>query len=112
MCAGEPEEVLTGAVTTNFFQMIGVQPIIGRAFMAEEDTRGRDHVAILSHKLWRRRFSSDPGVVGRSIALNGEMYQVIGILPPDLAWNNRQTDVWMPARLAGDPGRSIGGLAV
>ncbi|HUJ24004.1 MAG TPA: ABC transporter permease [Bryobacteraceae bacterium] len=101
--AGEPEEVLAGAVSANFFQMIGVQPIIGRAFLPMEDKRGHDHVAILSHRLWRRRFGSDPATVGKSITLSGELHEVIGILPPDFAWNNRQTDVWVPYVF--DPGR-------
>lgn len=94
--AGEPEELLAGEVTTNFFQMIGVEPVLGRSFSPEEDRRGHDRVAILSHGLWRRRFASDTGVIGRSIVLNGESHQVIGILPRDFSWNNRRTDVWVP----------------
>ena len=94
--SGEPEELQAGAVTPNFFHLIGVRPIIGRDFLPGEATRGHDHFAILSHRLWRRRFGSDPGIVGRSIILNGELNQVIGVLPPDFKWNNRQTDVWLP----------------
>ena len=94
--AGDPEEVLAGAVSANFFQMIGVQPVIGRAFLPEEDKRGHDHVVVLSHRLWQRRFGGDRRIVGTTITLNGESHQVIGILPPDFAWNNRRTDVWVP----------------
>ena len=94
--SGEPEELLAGAVAANFFQMIGVQPVIGRAFLPEEDTRGREHVVILSHQMWRRRFDSSVGILGKSVTLNGEMYRVIGILPADFFWNNRRTDVWVP----------------
>jgi putative ABC transport system permease protein len=101
--AGEPEELPGGAVSANFFQMIGVQPIIGRSFLPGEDTRGRDRVAIVSHQLWRRRFGSNVGIVGKSITLSGELYQVIGILPPDFLWNNRRTDVWVLYVI--DPGR-------
>jgi len=100
---GEPEELLAAAVAANFFQMIGVQPVIGRAFLPAEDTRGRDHVVILSHQVWRRRFGANVGILGKSITLNGEMYQVIGILPADFSWNNRRTDVWLPYVL--DPNR-------
>ena len=96
--SGAPEDLLAGEVTANFFQMIGVKPVFGRSFSTEQNRRGKDHVAILSHSLWRRRFSSDRGVIGRSIVLNGESYQVIGILPRDFSWNNRQTDVWVPYR--------------
>jgi putative ABC transport system permease protein len=94
--AGEPQELVAGAVTANFFQRIGVRPIVGRAFLPGEDQRGREHVAILGHRLWRRRFGGDPHIVGKSIMLNGESHQVVGVLPPDFAWNNRRTDVWVP----------------
>lgn len=101
--AGEPEELFAGEVTADFFQMIGVEPVLGRSFSPQEDKRGHDRVAILSHGLWRRRFASDTGVIGRSIVLNGESHQVIGILPRDFSWNNRRTDVWVPYLL--DPNR-------
>src|SRR4029077_8831364 len=84
---GEPEKLLAGAVSANFFQMIGVQPVIGRAFLPSEKTRGRDHVVILSHPVWRRRFGANVGILGKSITLSGELYQVIGILPADFSWN-------------------------
>jgi len=101
--AGEPEELFAGEVTANFFQMIGVQPVLGRSFSPQEEQRGHDRVAILSHGLWRRRFASDTSVIGRSIVLNGESHQVIGILPRDFSWNNWRTDVWVPYLL--DPNR-------
>jgi putative ABC transport system permease protein len=100
---GEPEELPAGAVSANFFQMIGVQPVIGRAFLPAEDTRGRDHVVILSHQVWRRRFGANVRILGKSLTLNGEIYQVIGVLPADFSWNNRRTDVWVPFVL--DPNR-------
>ena len=103
--AGEPEELLAGEVTANFFQMIGVEPVRGRSFSPVQDKLGHDRVAILSHGLWRRRFASDTGVIGRSILLNGESHQVIGILPRDFSWNNRRTDVWVPYLL--DPNRDV-----
>ena len=107
--AGEPEELFAGEVTTSFFQMIGVQPMLGRSFSAEQDKRGHGHVTILSHELWRRRFASDTGLIGRRIVLNGESYQVIGILPRDFSWNNRRTDVWVPYRLDPGPEERIAG---
>jgi putative ABC transport system permease protein len=115
---GEPESLAAGAVSANFFQMIGVEPVIGRAFLPAEDTRGRDHVVILSHQVWRRRFGANVGILGKSLTLNGEMYQVIGVLPADFSWNNRRTDLWVPFVL--DPnrdyraarGRYMSGVAV
>ena len=91
---GKTEELVAGAVTPNFFQMIGVEPVMGRVFQTGEDSD--DHVVILSYRLWQRRFKSATGVVGRTITLAGEPYRVIGILPSDFTWNNRETDLWMP----------------
>src|SRR6266480_852270 len=65
---GEPEHLRGASVTANFFHVLGVEPGIGRGFSAEEDRPGGARVAILSHSLWRRRFSSDPAVLGRAIA--------------------------------------------
>jgi putative ABC transport system permease protein len=107
--AGEPEELFAGEVTANFFQMIGVEPVLGRSFSPEEDKRGHDRVAILSHGLWRRRFASDTGMIGRRIVLNGESHQVIGILPRDFSWNNRRTDVWVPYLLDSNRDERIAG---
>jgi putative ABC transport system permease protein len=101
--AGEPEELPAGAVSANFFQMIGVQPVIGRAFLPAEYTRGREHVVILSHQVWRRRFDANVRILGKSVTLNGEMYHVIGVLPADFSWNNRRTDVWVPYVFNPDP---------
>ena len=53
-------------------------------------------MAILSHELWRRRFAGDAGIVTKTITLNGEVHRVIGILPPDFAWNDCRADVWIP----------------
>jgi hypothetical protein len=100
--SGEPEELLAGAVTANFFQRIGVRPVMGRAFLAGEDRHGREHVVILSHQLWRRRFGGDAADLGRSITLGGDPRRVIGVLPPDFTWNNGRTDVWVPYA---NPGR-------
>ena len=94
--SGEPEQLVAAAVTADFFRMIGVEPIIGRDFQPRRDTRGRHRVVILSHELWQRRFASEASVVGKIILLDGESHRVIGVLPADFAWNNRQTDVWVP----------------
>ena len=79
--AGTPEQLQGEAVTWNLFSVIGVSPAIGRPFLAEEDRPGREHVVILSDSVWRARFAADPLIVGRSITLNGEPYEVIGVMP-------------------------------
>jgi predicted permease len=66
---------------TNLFSVLGVQPELGRAFLPDEGTTGHDHVAIITHDLWQRTFSSDPNVLGKTLRLNGTPLQVVGVLP-------------------------------
>ena len=79
---GEPERLQTMRVSANVFSLLGVQSRVGRTFAPEEDQPGRDHVVLLSDDLWRSRFNADPQVVGRTIALNDEPYEIVGVLPP------------------------------
>jgi putative ABC transport system permease protein len=81
-----PERVQGFLVSANFFEIIGVRPMLGRGFMPDEDQPGKDPVAILSYGLWQRRFGSDPNVVGKTIALNGVTRTVIGVLPQDVQY--------------------------
>jgi predicted permease len=92
---GESEAVSSAAVSANYFRVLGVSPELGRTFADGEDQPGRDHVVILKHDLWTRRFGSDPTVIGRVIRLNREDYTVIGVMPatfrllgftPDQLW--------------------------
>lgn len=76
------ERLVGVRVTWNYFRMLGAQPALGRDFRFEEDTPDQWHVVILSDRLWRRRFGADPTVLGRSLLMNGERYQVVGIMPP------------------------------
>jgi putative ABC transport system permease protein len=76
-----PERVQGFQVTSNFLDVLGVKPAIGRGFSADEDQPGKDAVAILSHGLWQRRFGSDRGLVNKTITLNGITRTVIGVMP-------------------------------
>ena len=78
---GEPERIFGARVSANLFSMLGVMPERGRPFLPEEDHPGRDHVVILSHDFWVRRFAGDPSAVGSSLILDGAKYQVVGIMP-------------------------------
>src|SRR5437867_3709466 len=78
---GGPEEARAGYTTTNLFDVLGVSPIHGRAFRAEEGNTGSNDVAILGHALWQRRFGGDPAVVGRALTVGGRSTRVIGVLP-------------------------------
>jgi putative ABC transport system permease protein len=79
----KPEQISGDYLTPGFLdQLIGDQPFMGRYFLPEEGTAGKDHVAIITHKLWQGYFASDPNIIGRQIHLNGELYTVIGVQPP------------------------------
>ena len=91
-----PAERLQGLqVTEDFFRVLGVAPVLGRAFTPEEMTTGRDHEVVLADALWRSRFGADPGIVGRSIRLGGEPYQVVGVMPPGFAYPG-DAALWTP----------------
>src|SRR2546430_6923335 len=68
-------------VSAEYFQVLGVRPALGRGFLREEDHGDGEHVAVLSHGLWIRRFGGDPGAVGRKVLMDGEAYTVIGVMP-------------------------------
>src|SRR5882724_12575584 len=98
---GEPERVSVTRVTANYFSILGVSPALGRAFAAGEDQSGSDRVVILSHRLWERRYGSDPKVVGATIRLNGESHTVIGVMPSGFVLPSFLTQMWTPLVLQG-----------
>jgi predicted permease len=91
-----PEQALGRGVTRNFFDVLGVQPVVGRPFTAEEDA-AKGKVVVLSYALWQRRFGGNPSVVGRSILMDGEATTVVGIMPSSFFFPDHQTDYWIPA---------------
>ncbi len=100
--SGEPLKLSGFAVSTNVFTVLGVEPFRGRAFAADESQPGHNHVVILGYGLWQRAFGGDPGVVGRKITLNGEAYDVIGIMPRSLRFPQiwgRNPEYWVPINL-------------
>ncbi len=97
---GNPERLQGCQVSWGFFDALGVRPAVGRSFVRDDETYGRHHVAIVSDALWKRRFGGDPALVGRSITIDGDPYQIIGIAPPRFAFPDG-SEVWAP--LAFDP---------
>jgi putative ABC transport system permease protein len=97
---GEPEQVVGLRVTTNFLSMLGARTILGRDFTAAEGAgQARYPVAVLSNGYWKRRFASDPRVIGRTFIMNSEPYTVIGVLAPDF-YHPLPTDLYVPWPLA------------
>ncbi|MFL6333872.1 MAG: ABC transporter permease [Pyrinomonadaceae bacterium] len=78
---GEPAELSGSRVSEGYFGVLGVRPVLGRAFLAEEYEPGKGQVVMLGQGLWRRRFGSDPNVVGKTIRLDGNAYTVVGVMP-------------------------------
>ncbi|HEV8581937.1 MAG TPA: ABC transporter permease [Thermoanaerobaculia bacterium] len=94
---GEAAERALGArVTGSFFDVFGVSPAIGRVFRADEDQPGREQVVVLSHRLWSRRFGSDPAIVGRDVRLNSQPYTVLGVMPPEFDLTDTSEELWVP----------------
>ncbi len=93
---GEPERVDGQRVSASLFQLLGVAPQLGRAFVAEEDQSGANRVVILSHALWERRFGSDPAIIGRAINLDGQSFTVVGVMPGNFQFPKRTDQLWVP----------------
>ena len=91
---GEPIQVLGGNVTANYFEFLGIRPILGRNFLPEEEMK--TDVALVTESFWRKRLSSDPAVLGRSLALNGVSTTVVGVLPNlPISWFGRDAEVFI-----------------
>jgi putative ABC transport system permease protein len=91
----EPERIAGSSVTWNTFPMIGVEPLLGRGFRADEDQPGAPGVVILGHELWQRRYGGDRSVIGRSITINDAPHTIIGVMPPRFAFPERN-EAWTP----------------
>jgi putative ABC transport system permease protein len=97
-----PEAILAGAVGAGFFEALRAKPVLGRVFLAEEDTPGRSRVVIVSNGFWKQRFGSAPDVIGRSLTLDGQAYTIVGVMPPEFsmkAWSVTARDLWVPIAL-------------
>jgi putative ABC transport system permease protein len=108
--SGEPERLDGSRVSANLFDLLGVQPRLGRGFLPQEDTPGT-HVVILSHGLWQRRFGSDPRIIGQALNLNGESYSVVGVMPPGVdvpSGNNWKDQLWVPIAFPSEEAQARG----
>ncbi|HKR14164.1 MAG TPA: ABC transporter permease [Pyrinomonadaceae bacterium] len=96
---GEPERVPTRRVTANFFSLLGVQPLIGRSFLPEEDRPQANKVAVLSYSLWQSRYGGDRNILDRVILLNGEKHTVVGVMPAGFQWLETEERLFVPLAL-------------
>jgi predicted permease len=94
----EPLRVHGTRVTAEFFSVLGVSPVLGRAFAPGEDAPGHEREVVLSHRFWRQHFASDPRAIGHALALDGESYVVVGVMPADFHFSafgaSDNSDLW------------------
>jgi predicted permease len=92
---GAPEQLKGQAVTPNFFSVLGVTPLVGRTFSEQEDRDGAQ-VVVISYGLFQRRFLGDPARINQPIMMNGTKYSVVGVMPRDFVFRDRERDFWIP----------------
>jgi putative ABC transport system permease protein len=95
---GEPTIVKPAFGTGNFFSVLGARAALGRTFTDEETWRSGQSVAVLSHRLWRDRFGSDRRIIGRTVQMDGNPVQIVGVMPASFAYPNEAVDLWQPWR--------------
>jgi putative ABC transport system permease protein len=104
----QPERLEGAAVSPQFFDVLGVRPALGRAFLAEEEQPGRDPVVIIGDGLWRRRFNADRNIVGRNVRINERSFNVVGVMPPDFDFPQGGKQVWTPLLIDADDASARG----
>jgi len=92
---GEPDRVNTGVVSANFFDLLGIKPVVGRTFVAADDVKGAEAVLVLSYTYWQTKFGGDPNIVGQVFEMNDRPHRVIGVLP-NVPHYPQENDVYMP----------------
>ena len=119
---GEPERLQIGAVTPGLLTLLGARPALGRLLLDEEDVPGRDHVVVLGDDLWRQRFNADPFIVGQKVSIDGNPYEVVGVLAPgfhapnikhliNIPVSEMVLDMWKPLALRPEERRPVGGYS-
>jgi len=101
-----PQKIHAGRVTADFFRVLGTQPMLGRTFLSDENQAGHDHVVVLGYEMWQRRFASDSKIVGQTIRLDANQYEVVGVMPRDFDFSIPDyygpMDLWVPIVLTWD----------
>ncbi len=110
---GDAQRIPGARVSWNIFSTLGARPQLGRTFLPDEDSPGRDHVVVISHRLWASRFASDPSAIGKHILLDGNTFEIIGVLPENFRFPKlsqlyamtvaeERPDIWKPFALRDD----------
>jgi hypothetical protein len=91
----QPEQVDASAVSSGFFETLGVPPLLGRVFSDEEDQPGHRNVLVLSYRFWQEHFAANPGIVGHDVTVDGQNYLVAGVMPESFRFPEF-AQVWTP----------------
>lgn len=100
LTGGEPERLAGYSVSGNLLQVLGVSPLLGRPLTPDDDQAGAAPTALISYRLWQRRFGGDSAMVGGNVTLNGQGYTVAGVMPPGFRFPDAEADVWVPFRFS------------
>lgn len=95
--SGAPVRYVASEVTANLFDVLGVRPVVGRAFLPGENAVGHTNVAILSYSVWRELYGGNTGVVGSTVTMDGISHTVVGVMPEDFRFPSADVQIWMPA---------------
>src|SRR3954447_15138828 len=106
---GQPEKIEANGVTSNFFSLLGVRPILGRGFLPDDESAQSNKVAVVSYELWQRVLGGQSSVVGKNVLLSGEKYTVIGVMPAGFQFLNSEVNLWVPVDLDAEGWRNRGG---
>ncbi len=93
---GEPERLPVTRTTSDFFKVLGVNPLLGRTFVEGEDSPGKNLVCVISYRFWQRRFGGDPNILGQMLSLNNTPTQIIGVMPAEFKMPRLEIDLWTP----------------
>ena len=93
---GQPERLNAQTVSASYFEILGIGAAMGRTFAPDEDQPGKDQVVILSGRIWKSRFGSDPHIIGKTITLDGQAHTVIGVMPPGSVFDRGWQEIWLP----------------
>ncbi len=96
---GEPVRLVASEVAANFFRVLGVGPLVGSDFRDGEDLAGHGHGVLLSYSLWKSRFNGLPDVVGRSLVIDDQTQEIIGVMPADFQFPSASTEIWIPIQI-------------
>ncbi len=96
----QPERLRAMVVSSNFFAAVSVRPALGRTFVRADESWGDHRVVVITDGLWKRRFAGNPQVVGRKLRLQGETYEVVGVMPPGFRFAGSEAQLWVPLAFA------------